>query len=245
MENAETELSADASRHLVRVLRLAAGAAVTLFDGAGREARAVISKADPRRTLVRVGPVTAGTREPPLEIVLVQGLSRGARMEMIVQKATELGVATIVPAYCDRSVVRLEGERAGRRVGHWRQVAAAACEQSGRSRIPDILEPAPLPEALRVRDRHPGFVLDPLARAGLDGIDRPADGVRLVVGPEGGLTEAEIAGAGDAGCRPIGFGPRTLRTETAALAALAIVGFAWSDLGSAAGPDSGRLMPRR
>lgn len=235
VENTETELSADASRHLVRVLRLGAGASVTLFDGEGREASAVISEADPRRTRVRVGPVAAGTSEPPLEMVLVQGISRGGRMELVVQKATELGVSVIAPAYCDRSVVRLDPERAKRRVNHWRQVAAAACEQSGRSRIPDILDPAPLHDALRARGAYPGLVLDPLAKRGLDGIPRPANGLRLVVGPEGGLTEEELAVACNAGCRRVGIGPRILRTETAAMAALAIVGFAWSDLGSGPG----------
>ena len=249
VENTETELSADASGHLVRVLRLAAGARIILFDGAGLEAPAVISEADPRRTLVRVGPVSIGRSESPLEIVLVQGLSRGARMELVVQKATELGVSAIAPAFCARSVVRLDAGRARRRVSHWRQVAAAACEQSGRSRIPDILEPQPLEEALRFRDGYPGLVLDPLAESGLEGVSGPADGLRLVVGPEGGLTEAEIAGACVAGCRRIGLGPRTLRTETAALAALAIVGFAWGDLGpgtgACGGPDGQRPTERR
>jgi 16S rRNA (uracil1498-N3)-methyltransferase len=234
VESTEIELSAAASRHLIRVLRLCAGTSVTLFDGEGREAPAVISKADPRRTRVRVGPVAAGKSEPPLEIVLVQGISRGARMELVVQKATELGVSAIVPAYCDRSVVRLDPDRAKRRVNHWRQVAAAACEQSGRSRIPEILDPAPLLDALRVRSGYPGLVLDPLAKSGLDGIPRPANGLRLVVGPEGGLTDEELAAACGAECRRVGFGPRILRTETAAMTALAVVGFAWSDLGSGA-----------
>ncbi len=232
MENAEAELSADASGHLVRVLRLAAGERIMLFDGKGLEAPAVISKADPRKSIVRVGPVTAGTSEPPLETVLVQGLSRGARMDLVVQKATELGVTAIVPAYCDRSIVRLDAGRARRRAEHWRQVAAAACEQSGRSRIPEIPPPMPLDEALRARSELPGLVLDPLGDGPLAEMDRPTAGLRLVVGPEGGLTDGEIDAACRAGCRRVRFGPRTLRTETAALAALAVIGYVWSDLGA-------------
>ena len=233
VENADAELSPDASGHLVRVLRLAAGAPLVLFDGAGLEADAVLVTADPKRAVAHVGRIRSGAADAPLDLVLVQGYSRGGKMDLVIQKATELGVSLVAPAQCTRSIARLDSSRAARRAAHWRQVAVAACEQSGRSRVPEVLEPAPLEIALQVRSDLPGLVLDPTAPQGFGHVTRPAAGIRLLVGPEGGLSEAEVRLATDAGFQRVRLGPRILRTETAAIAVLAIAGNLWGDL---AGP---------
>jgi 16S rRNA (uracil1498-N3)-methyltransferase len=229
-EDTEVRLSPEASGHLVRVLRLTPGTPLILFDGTGTEADAVLVKADPKRAIARVGRIWPGTAEAPLELVLIQGYSRGAKMDIVIQKATELGVSMIAPAQCARSVARVDASRAARRAGHWRQVAVSACEQSGRSRVPEIQEPTTLEKALRVRPDLPGFVLDPAAARTFVDVPRPTAGLRLLVGPEGGLSEDEVRLAAEAGFQRVRLGPRILRTETAAIAALAVAGFLWGDL---------------
>lgn len=224
----EIELSAEAARHVVRVLRLRPGSELVVFDGAGVQATGRLVGTDP--AVVRIETVGPGTAESPLDITLVQGISRGHRMDLVVQKATELGVSTLWPVMCARSVVRLDDQRAARRVQHWREVAVAACEQCGRSRLPEIRSPAPVAEAFAAV-RGLSLVLDPVAGADLAGLPPPDREVSLLIGPEGGLTAAETAAARTAGFLPLRLGPRVLRTETAAIAALTAVGLAWGDLG--------------
>jgi 16S rRNA (uracil1498-N3)-methyltransferase len=169
-------------------------------------------------------------RESPLPVTLVQALSSGERMDLTIQKAVELGVARIVPVESERCVVRLKGERAEKRVAHWRQVAISACEQCGRNRIPEVRMISPL-EVWLAAEKNDAlrWVLLPGAHTALRDLPRPQKPVELLVGPEGGLTDAEADAAQRAGYQPVRLGPRVLRTETAAPALLAALQALWGD----------------
>jgi 16S rRNA (uracil1498-N3)-methyltransferase len=201
-----------------------------LFDGSGHDFDGRIVELRRDEVTVQVAASRVIETESPLEITLLQGVCRGPRMDTVIQKATELGVARIRPVLTGRSVVRLDEERADRKQGHWQRVAVAAAEQSGRSRIPEVAEARPLEAALAALPT-PGtrLLLDPagdaLRRAGLE-----AAAVTLLVGPEGGLAPDERSLAEGAGFRPVRLGPRILRTETAPLAALAVLQFLGGDL---------------
>jgi 16S rRNA (uracil1498-N3)-methyltransferase len=225
------ELDAQATAHLTRVLRLKPGDELVLFNGEGGEFAARIEALEKRAAVVRVGEFVAREAESPLELVLVQGVSRGERMDYTVQKAVELGVSRIVPVITERTVVNLKDERRERRQDHWQAVAIGACEQSGRNRVP-VIEPviafdrwlAAAPAGLK-------FVLHHRAEQGLSGVARPAGPVTLLIGPEGGLSPAEIDASRAAGFQPLCLGPRVMRTETAAVAALAVLQWLWGDFG--------------
>lgn len=232
-------LSESAARHAVRVLRLREGDALILFDGRGGEYPARIARAGRDDVLVELLAWHDSECESPLVITLVQALQAGEKMDLTVQKAVELGATRIVPVTSQRSVVRLEGERARRRVEHWRAVAASACEQCGRNRIPAISEL----EGLRQWLARPAdgavlrLLLDPRSTSTLQTLPRPVGGqcVELLIGPEGGLTPEEDALAVAAGFVGVRLGPRVLRTETAGLAALAAIQCLWGDLGDFGG----------
>lgn len=220
------ELPAAAALHLTRVLRLRDGATLTVFDGRGGEYGATLHLGHRGAAIVEVGEHRAIERESPLRITLLQGLARGERMDWVIQKATELGVAAIVPVASQRSVVQLEAERGDRRLQHWRAVAAAACEQCGRNTPPHIGAPRNFSEALAEVATFPlRIVLEPDSGRALGevlgGRRGGATELALLVGPEGGWDALEIALAGEAGCVTASLGPRVLRTETAGLAALA------------------------
>ena len=219
-----------AAEHIVRVLRLRVGAALTLFNGRGGEFAATLSALESRVAVVEVGLQRAIERESPLGITLLQGLSRGEKMDWVVQKATELGVRRIVPVASERSVVQLEEKRAERRVEHWRDIAIAACEQCGRNRLPEVMAPLALVEACAVAlaaapEQSTRVLLLPESELSLSQVaaERGHGGheLALLVGPEGGFTAAEVAIANRAGFVGARLGPRVLRTETAAVAALA------------------------
>lgn len=229
-EGQRLQLPPESARHAVQVLRLQAGAAVRLFDGRGGEYAATVLGAGRRGLELEVGAHAPRECESALEICLLQGISRGERMDYTIQKAVELGVSTIWPLACERSTVRLQGDRAHRRLQHWQRVAIAACEQCGRNRIPAIEAVRSLPEALGALS--PGgmkLTLAPDAPDALAGL-QPAGPVRLLVGPEGGLSPSERQCAARAGFRPAALGPRVLRTETAALVALAVLQARGGDL---------------
>jgi 16S rRNA (uracil1498-N3)-methyltransferase len=218
-------LEGNAASHVTRVLRLRVGEALTLFNGAGGEYAASIEAARGGRLTVAVGEPRTVERESPLTLTLAQGVSRGERMDLVVQKATELGVSAIVPLFTERSVVRLGAQQAERKLNHWRAIAIAACEQSGRNRLPKVAPPVSLADVLRSgADREGGrLLLSPGATSRLDALPRPATSVTVLIGPEGGLTNAEQEAAVAAGFLPVRLGPRVLRTETAAIAALALL----------------------
>ena len=210
-----------------------AGAALTVFNGDGGEYAAVITRAAKGEVLVRVESARTIERESPLDLTLVQGVSRGARMDYTVQKAVELGVARIEPVLAGRGVVRLDAAGAAEKAAHWQAVAIAACEQCGRNRIPGIAPVRPLAEWLAGWRGHGGvalgLLLEPEAPRRLAELPRPAGAAVLLAGPEGGLTDDERRAAGRAGMIAVRLGPRVLRTETAAPAALAAMQALWGD----------------
>ena len=219
----EVELPLQAGEHVARVLRLDRGHPLRLFDGSGDEYDAELASLAKRSVTARVlESAAAEDRESPLRITLAQGIARGEKMDWILQKATELGVAHIVPIVTDRTEVKLDAERAERRVAHWEAVIASACEQCGRTRLPDIAEPMKLSDWAASLGGAEGLrlALDP----GGDRTPRdlpPATRAMLAVGPEGGLSQHDLATLHAAGFEGLKLGPRILRTETAGLAALA------------------------
>ena len=224
---AELVLDADAAQHAIRVLRLRAGDALTLFDGRGGEYPATLLAVARDRATVRTGPRLAREAEPPFPVVLGQALAKGERMDLVVQKAVELGATAVQPLATARSEVRLDAERAAKRLAHWQGVVRAACEQCGRNRLPELRPPLELSVWLAT-PAAPNRIVLAADGAPLATLPRPVAGLALLIGPEGGLEPAELAAAEAAGFVRASLGPRVLRTETAALAALAVVQSAWA-----------------
>jgi len=225
---ATLELKDEALHYARNVLRLEVGAPLLLFNGEGREFEAAVTAAGKRALTLAVGADTAPARDTALPVHLGIGLARGERMDWVVQKCTELGVATITPLLLARCNAKFDAGRGDNRLRHWRQVAISACEQCGRNRLPQIEEPVALGHWLATRTEAPGFVLHTAESGALQRAAAPA-AVRLLVGPEGGLDAHEFAAARAAGFTPWSLGPRVLRTETAPVAALAILQFVWGD----------------
>ena len=219
-EGARLALPAAAAHHATHVLRLRPGEALVLFDGQGGEYEARLAGTSRAGVEVEVLAHRPVERESPLRIVLVQGVSAGAKMDATVRHAVELGVAAIQPVFCERSLVRLADERARARAAHWRRVAIAACEQCGRNRVPEVRDPLPLALYCR-RPDEVGLRLQLSPRAKRRLRELPAQAYVLAVGPEAGFTSAEESALEAAGFVPARLGPRVLRTETAALAAIA------------------------
>ena len=232
------DLAPGVAKHACRVLRLRTGDDLVLFDGTGGEYAARIAVLGRERVSVEVLGWRDTECEAPINVLLIQALQAGEKMDMTVQKAVELGVAGIVPVISRRSVVRLDGERAMRRVDHWRGVAIAACEQCGRNRVPEVVAVEVLEQWL-VKSPGKGvlrLMLAPGSAQTLDSIAPPAPGgrVELLIGAEGGLTAEEMERAAVAGFISVRLGPRVLRTETAGLAALAAIQSLWGDFRGAA-----------
>jgi 16S rRNA (uracil1498-N3)-methyltransferase len=228
---AEALLPDAAAYHVARVLRLRAGAPLTLFDGTGGDFRGEIVAVEGDRVRVSVGERAAGLRESPLAITLVQAVSRGERMDWTLQKAVELGVARIQPVLSARSVVRLDAGQAAKKLRHWQAIVAGACEQCGRSVLPDVREPLDLSRFLAASPREgQRLVLSPTGPASLAGLATMAARVELLIGPEGGLDDLELEAATRVGFAPVRLGPRVLRTETAGIVALAVLQALWGDL---------------
>lgn len=223
--NEIVSVTGERARYLSKVLRLEAGDSIVVFNGEGGEYRATVVGNRRGRVEIHLGEYADADRESPLHITLAQGLSRGERMDFVIQKAVELGVTAIAPVATARSVVRLGGARLERRRLHWRGVAVSACQQSGRTRLPEILSPRSLEELLQSgTDDGERLVLSPTATSTIiDAARSRRSRFTVLVGPEGGLEDAEVAAATAAGYTPIRMGPRVLRTETAALAAISVL----------------------
>ncbi len=229
---ARARLEASAAAHVTRVLRLGVGDAVTFFNGDGADYPARIAAVGRGTVDAEVTGRVAARAESPLAVTLVQGIARGERMDLVLQKATELGVAAILPVATARSVVKLDRDNRERKLAHWRGIAIAACEQCGRARLPSIAEPQAfeswMAEPPRAGTR---LLLSPDVDLPLSAAARDATAIELLVGPEGGLEDAEREAALAAGFRACRLGPRILRSETAAIAALAILQSVAGDLG--------------
>ncbi len=218
------------ARHAARVLRLQAGDGLILFDGRGGEYGACIEAVAKDRVRVRLGEHQPRECESPLALTLIQALQGGDKMDFTLQKAVELGVSRFQPVSSRRSVVRLDGERAAKRLEHWRGVAVSACEQCGRNRLPEVAPLLPLERALgHAESASRRLVLLPGAAVSLAAMAPPDGPVSLLVGAEGGLAPEEAEAAVAAGFTPVSLGPRVLRTETAGLAALAAIQALWGD----------------
>ena len=226
---AHIELPEPVARHAVRVLRLPPGAPMVLFDGRGGEYLAHIQRIERERVVAELASWQDVERESPLAVTLVQALQAGEKMDFTIQKAVELGVRDIVPVESRRSVLRLSGDRAAKRVAHWQGVAASACEQCGRNQVPLVAPLEKLENWLaRPAEASLRLMLAPDAEEALVDLP-PAPAVQLLIGAEGGLDPQEVLVAKQAGFRPVRMGPRVLRTETAGLAALAILQALWGD----------------
>ena len=226
-QGAEIKLEAEPARHIARTLRMQAGDTLVLFDGSGAEYPGELIAADKRGVTVRCGAPRVIDRESPLAVELGIAISRGDRVDRVVQKATELGIAGIAPLLTARGL-KLPTDRRGKKHGHWQRIAESACEQCGRNRVPEVAEPQPLNTWLDTIDAPLRLVLDP--RAEPRDLPAYAGAIALLCGPEGGLEEEEVTRAQAAGFGTLALGPRILRTETAPLAALAALQARWGDL---------------
>ena len=226
---AHVELPEPVARHAVRVLRMPPGAPMVLFDGRGGQYLAHIERIERDRVYAELAGWQDVECESPLSVTLVQALQAGDKMDFTIQKAVELGVRDIVPVESRRSVLRLAGERAAKRVAHWQGVVASACEQCGRNQVPLVAPVEKLENWLaRPANGVLRLMLDPEAEASFASM-RPEGPVQLLIGAEGGLDPQEMIAAKQAGFRAVRMGPRVLRTETAGLAALAVMQAMWGD----------------
>jgi len=231
INGADVELHGDPARYLGKALRKRVGDAVTLFNGEGPEWPSTITAIGKNDVRLRVGEAVESDTESPLRIHLVQGVSRGDRMDLVVQKATELGVKRITPVLTEHGVVRLDAARASKRRLHWQGIAQSASEQCGRTRLPLIDAPLPLkrwfgekPEAVDTE-----LILKPGSGTPIAGIDAPETKVCVLIGPEGGFSDGEYADADVCGFQAVSLGPRVLRTESAAIATIAVLQSLWGD----------------
>lgn len=229
-QDGTAELPEQAAHHAARVLRLQLGDRVVVFNGRGGEGEARIADIGKRNVTVEIVAWHDIERESPLQVLLAQAISAGEKMDFTLQKAVELGVGAIRPLASERSVVRLSGERAEKRVAHWQGVVVAACEQCGRNRVPEVAPIRPLLDWLPEQGE-PGLrlMLAPDAETGLHDLTKPSASVTLLIGPEGGFSPAETEAARRLGFTPVRLGARVLRTETAALAMLAAMQALWGD----------------
>jgi 16S rRNA (uracil1498-N3)-methyltransferase len=219
------------AHYLAHVLRLQRGDELVTFNGRGEERHALVSAVQRRGATLELRAERVALPESPLDLTLLQALPKADAIDLIVQKATELGARTIVPVYAEFSVVRIDGDRLDRRVEHWRRIAQGACEQCGRHAPPKIVAPAPLSDALAALPQNVAkLALDPAADARLAAAPRPSNGIALAIGPEGGFSPSDWRALDAAGFVRTTLGPRVLRAETAAITACAIAQAQWGDL---------------
>jgi 16S rRNA (uracil1498-N3)-methyltransferase len=229
------DLPPDAAHHASRVLRLRVGDTVEIFDGIGNECHGLIAELSGKRVTVADITATGIRRESPLHVVLAQALSSSEKMDWVIQKATELGVAEIQPIDTERSVAKLSAERTTKRLEHWQQVAISACEQCGRNVLPKIHAPLDIMVWLQQTKTMPDakyiakYILLPEGAASLHDQAKPQGKAVLLIGAEGGFSQAESAAALHCGFTSIRLGSRVMRTETAAIAGLAVLQTLWGD----------------
>lgn len=227
----EIALSEDAANHVGRVLRMQPGQTIQLFDGSNQVFDASITQVDKKSVRVSLNEGVLADNESPLNLHLGQVISRGEKMEFTIQKSIELGVNTITPLFSERCGVKLDGERLEKKLQQWQKIAIAACEQCGRNRIPDIRPAMPLEAWCAEQDDSLKLNLHPRASHSINTLPLPVSHVRLLIGPEGGLSADEIAMTSGYGFTDILLGPRVLRTETTALTAITALQVRFGDLG--------------
>jgi 16S rRNA (uracil1498-N3)-methyltransferase len=227
----EIALSEDAANHVGRVLRMSTGQAIQLFDGSNQVFEAEIIQADKKSVRVNVLNTETDDRESPLHIHLGQVMSRGEKMEFTIQKSIELGVSLITPLFSERCGVKLDAERLNKKLQQWQKIAIAACEQSGRNVVPEIRPAMTLEQWCAEEESGLKLNLHPRASASINTLPQPVERVRLLIGPEGGLSADEIAMTARYAFTDILLGPRVLRTETTALTAITALQVRFGDLG--------------
>ncbi len=222
----------DALAHHIQVLRLAPGDAITLFNGEGGEYAAILTAVEKRRASAEIKAFSPREAELAHAITLAQALPEGSKMDWIIEKAVELGAAGMQPLAAQRCVVRLAAERAQKKLQHWQGIAISAAEQCGRNRVPQIADIADFSGWIAQRDMHRRILLTPRAEQSLSDWARhqPPQALTLLIGPEGGFSEAEEENALRHGALPLTMGARVLRTETAGLAALAALNALWGEM---------------
>ena len=229
--NTIVQLSESAAAHASKALRLEVGDEATLFNGDGFDYRCTLTSVKKNAVGAHIISAEKVNSESPLDITLLQAISSGHRMDFTIQKAVELGVKLIQPINSQRSVVKLNAERAEKRTEHWQKIAISACEQSGRAFVPKVLPPLALDRwlSLNPQQQELRIQLNPTGAKHLAEISKPANGVTLLIGAEGGLSPEEIDTAAKNGFESVLLGPRILRTETAALTAIAAMQTLWGD----------------
>ncbi len=227
--NSSVTLDEKASHHLSKVLRQKVGAKLIVFNGDGLQYQATIEAIQKKSVLVTTETAETQDRESPLKIHLGIAISKGDRMDWVMQKTTELGIAIITPLFSERTEVKLKGERLEKKLQHWRQICVSACEQCGRNQLPQLNPLQNIDDWVNTVNANKKFVLHHRSEKNLDP-QQKYDSIALLIGPEGGLSEAEIAFAYNNQFEPLCLGPRVMRTETAPLAAIAIMQNLWGDL---------------
>lgn len=223
-------LSEEAGQHVAVVLRMREGQVLTLFNGENNECQATIHYVKKKQVLVQLGEVRVVSRESPLRIHLAQAISKGDRMEFVMQKATELGVASITPLLTERSVVALDHERMLKKIRQWQAIVIAACEQSGRNMVPVVQTPIHLEQFLAQVNTAMKLILDPCAHKTWRDYAPFSSDISLLIGPEGGFSARELDLAHRFDYSPLSLGPRVLRTETAAISTLSLLQAVGGDL---------------
>lgn len=227
--NTEITLDDNAAGHLRNVLRLPVAAKVIVFNGRGGEYAGEVSQISRQSVQINIQQLIERDVETPLKIHLGQAIAKGDRMDMVMQKAVELGVNEITPLFTERCNVQLDKARIQKKMRHWQGIIINACEQSGRNHVPVLHEPLPLNEWLQKTRADLSLVLDPCAKDAIDIHSIQPHSTRLLIGPEGGLSEAEVNQALQQQFKGLRLGPRILRTETAALAAISVLQCWWGD----------------
>lgn len=223
-------LAEEAAQHVGVVLRMQVGEHLTLFNGTNQEYRAVIHTAKKKRVSVVIEQCQNLSRESPLAIHLGQAISKGERMELVMQKAVELGVARITPLITSRSVVKLDAERMAKKLHQWQAIVIAACEQSGRNTVPVVAPPMLISDFMRSAAAQLKLILHPETKNTWRDYALAVSDIALIIGPEGGLTAEELAEACQHHFLPLTLGPRVLRTETAAITVLSVLQAVGGDL---------------